>query len=146
LCDIYRRYIRPDADERTSMRVLWAASLAVGLAGIGMALAMMQIKSALDAWWQLASIFSGGMLGLFLLGLISRRATNAAAIVGVVVGVLVIFWMSLPSLLDLFPQPPELPVGWSNPLHSYLTIVVGTLTIFFVGFGVSLLLPTKKQE
>src|SRR5207247_1899867 len=79
LCDFYKPYWRPAASERESMRVLWGASLLVGLAGTGMALAMMRIKSALDAWWQLAGIFSGGMLGLFLLGLLCRRASNAAA-------------------------------------------------------------------
>ncbi len=35
------------------------------------ALAMLDVKSALDAWWSLASVFSGGMLGLFLLGMIA---------------------------------------------------------------------------
>jgi SSS family solute:Na+ symporter len=130
LCDIYRRYVRPAATERESMRVLWAASLVVGLAGIGMALAMIRVSSALEAWWQLASIFSGGMLGLFLLGLISRRAKNPAAITGVVTGLAVITWMTLPKVFDV---PPYL----RNPMHSYMTIVVGTLTIFFVGLLVS---------
>jgi SSS family solute:Na+ symporter len=126
LCDIYRRYIRPQATERQSMRVLWGMSLAVGLAGTGMALAMMQIQSALDTWWQLASIFSGGMLGLFLLGFISRRADEPAALTGVILGLLVIFWMTLPKVITV---PPWL----HNPLNANLTIVVGTLTIFFVG-------------
>jgi SSS family solute:Na+ symporter len=130
LCDIYRRYFRPLATERESMRVLWATSLVVGLAGIGMALAMMRIKSALDAWWQLASIFSGGMLGLFLLGLISRRAKNAAAVTGVVIGLTVITWMTLPKVINV-------PQHLRNPMHSYMTIVVGTLTIFLVGLLVS---------
>ena len=126
LCDIYRRYIRPQATERQSMRVLWGMSLAVGLAGTGMALAMMRVQSALDAWWQLASIFSGGMLGLFLLGFISRRADKPAAMTGVILGLLVIFWMTWPKLTAV---PPWL----RNPLHANLTIVVGTLTIFLVG-------------
>ncbi len=39
-----------------------------------MALVMIQIKSALDAWWKPALIFSGGMLGLFLLGVMSRAS------------------------------------------------------------------------
>jgi SSS family solute:Na+ symporter len=112
------------------MRVLWSMSVLVGLAGIGMALAMMQVKSALDAWWNLASIFSGGMLGLFLLGLISRTADNVAGAIGVTVGVLVISWMTLPKLVDL---PPWI----ANPLNANLTIVVGTLTIFLVGLAVS---------
>ena len=130
LCDIYRRYVRPQATERDSMRVLWSMSLLVGVGGIGMALAMMQIKSALDAWWELASIFSGGMLGLFLLGIISRRAKNAAAVTGVITGLIVIAWMTLPKLFDV-------PAAWRNPFHSYLTIVVGTLTIFLVGLLVA---------
>lgn len=130
LCDVYRRYLRPQASERESMRVLWSMSVLVGMAGIGMALAMMQVKSALDAWWSLASIFSGGMLGLFLLGLISRTADNVAGAIGVTVGVLVIFWMTLPKLVDL---PPWI----ANPLNANLTIVVGTLTIFLVGLAVA---------
>jgi SSS family solute:Na+ symporter len=142
LCDIYRRYIRPQATERESMRVLWTMSLLVGLAGIGMALAMMRIRSALDAWWELASIFSGGMLGLFLLGFISRRAKNAAAVTGVTAGIIVITWMTLPKLV-------QIPPTWRSPLNSYLTIVVGTLTIFFVGLLASKLQrptgPTKHQ-
>jgi solute:Na+ symporter, SSS family len=129
LCDVYRRYFRPGASEAESMRVLWTMSLAVGLSGIGMALAMMQIQSALDAWWQLASIFSGGMLGLFLLGLLSRTATSRAALVGVSAGVLVIAWMTLPLVTKWIAVPPE----WLSPLHRYLTVVVGTMTILVVG-------------
>jgi SSS family solute:Na+ symporter len=131
LCDIYRRYWRPEAGERESMRVLWAASLGIGLAGTGMALAMMRIKQALDAWWQLAGIFSGGMLGLFLLGIISRRATNAAAATGVSIGVLGICWMSL---------SPQFSNEWAwlrSPFHSFMIIVIGTLTILLVGLLLS---------
>ena len=39
------------------------------------ALAMMGVKSILDAW-KISGVFAGGMLGLFLLGFISRRATT----------------------------------------------------------------------
>ncbi|MBP8302848.1 MAG: sodium:solute symporter [Phycisphaerae bacterium] len=131
LCDLYKRYVRPGAGERESMRVLWIASLAVGLLGVAMALAMMRIRSALDAWWQLASIFSGGMLGLFLLGQIARRARNAAAVTGVIVGLAVIFWM---SLSPMWKGPLE---RYRSPFHSFLVIVIGTLTILLVGLLVS---------
>lgn len=133
LCDVYRRYFKPEASERESMRVLWAMSLGVGLAGIGMALAMMRIESALDAWWQLASIFSGGMLGLFLLGVLSRKATSLTALVAVSTGVIVIGWMTLP----LFSRWIDIPHEWQSHLHRYLTIVVGTMTILIVGLIVA---------
>lgn len=94
LSDVYKRFLRRSAGERESMAVLHASTLVWGLAGTGVALAMIQVKSALDAWWRLAGIFSGGMIGLFLLGLIVRRAKNAAAVTAVAIGVLVIVWMT----------------------------------------------------
>jgi SSS family solute:Na+ symporter len=129
-CDIYQRYFRPTSSARESMLVLYLATLFWGLASVGIALAMIRVTTALDAWWNMAGIFSGGVLGLFLLGLISKRADNVAGAIGVVVGVLVIFWMTLPTLWDV---PPSL----RNPLNANLTIVVGTLTIFLVGLAMS---------
>jgi len=79
LSDIYKRFVRRRAGERESMAVLYGSSVAWGAIGTAKALAMIHVKSALDAWWSLDGIFSGGMLGLFLLGLISRRAKNAGA-------------------------------------------------------------------
>ena len=66
------------------MLVLKLSSVGVGVAGILVAFAFMSVQSALDAWWALASIFSGGMLGLFLLGYISKKARNFDAVLGVV--------------------------------------------------------------
>lgn len=130
LCDLYRRYVRPNAGEREAMAVLRVATVAFGVAGTLMALAMIRVKSALDAWWSYASIFSGGMLGLFLLGMISKRARNPAAVTGVIVGVLVIVWMSLsPKLSDEW-------ASFRSPFHSFMVIVVGTLSILLVGLGV----------
>ncbi|MBN2580466.1 MAG: sodium:solute symporter [Pirellulales bacterium] len=127
LCDVYRRYVNPRAGERESLRILYLASLLFGILGTGIALAMMRAASALDAWWNLAGIFSGGMLGLFLLGLISRRAGNPAALTGVILGILVIAWMSLS------PQWTGPWAGLRSPFHHLMVAVVGTLTILLAG-------------
>lgn len=127
LCDGYERYLRPNASMAQRMRVLRAASLAVGVAGTGMALAMMQIKSALDAWWQLAGIFSGGMLGLFLLGLLSRRAASRHAAAGVVAGVALIMWMTFS------PRWTGPLAAFSSPFHTNLIVVMATMAILGVG-------------
>lgn len=131
LTDWYRRFLRPDADERQSMFVLHGASLVWGVLGTGVALAMTGVKAALDAWWTLSGIFAGGMLGLFLLGLISRRAGSPAAATAVGVGVLVILWMTLS------PASGVVPEAWQNPLHSFLTVVVGTMAILLTGLLLS---------
>lgn len=95
LGDYYRRFFRPAASEAESMRVLYAATILWGILGTGMALALVpRTESALDTWWTLASLFSGGMVGLFLLGMISKRAGNAAAISAVATGTLVLAWMA----------------------------------------------------
>ncbi len=95
LGDYYRRFLRPTAGETESMRVLYAATFLWGILGTGMALALVsRTESALDTWWMLASLFSGGMVGLFLLGMVSKRAGNAAALVAVGIGTLVLAWMA----------------------------------------------------
>lgn len=121
--DFYRRHINRHASEKQGMRVLYGTTLVLGFAGIGIALAMISVESVLDAWWKLASIFSGGMLGLFLLGYVSRQTRNAEAVAAVIVGVIVILWMSLPNVFPLAAN-----------VHSFLTIVFGTSAIFLTGF------------
>lgn len=132
LQDIYRRYLRPHASEREAMRVLHWSTLGFGLIATTAALAMIRIKSALDVWWELAGIFGGGMLGLFLLGLLSRRAGSRAGLAGVGAGVLVILWMTLSPKIAGFPD------ALRSPFHGFLVIVIGTLTILGVGLSVTL--------
>jgi len=127
LSDYYRKFGRGDQGEKGSMKVLYISSVIISVLGIVIALAMINVKSALDTWWKLASIFSGGMLGLFLLGAFSRRSKSPAAMIGVLLGIAVIAWMSFSSLADD-------PSRYGNIFHSYLTIVFGTLAIFICGF------------
>ena len=135
MSDYYRRFINPRADERQSMRVLYIGTVVWGVLGVGMALVLVGIQSALDMWWTLASIFSGGMVGLFLLGMISR-ARNPEAITAVVIGCVVIGWMVITGVDD---WPNELE-AIKSPFHSFMIIVVGTLSILLVGLALSRLL------
>ncbi len=116
--------------ERKSMLVLYLSSFIFSVIAIFIAVAMINVQSALDAWWKLASIFSGGMLGLFLLGYLAPKVRNTAAVIGVVAGVLVIGWMSLSPIF--FTKGVMLK--YASPFHSYLSIVFGTVAIFIVGF------------
>ena len=126
LTDYYQRF-RKHAGNRERMLVLKLSSVGVGVAGILVAFAFMSVQSALDAWWALASIFSGGMLGLFLLGYISRKAHNFDAVLGVVCGVILVCWIVI-----------------SPFVHANLAIVFGTLLIFLVGFLSANLLNKRR--
>lgn len=126
LTDYYQRF-RKHAGNRERMLVLKLSSVGVGVAGILVAFAFMSVQSALDAWWALASIFSGGMLGLFLLGDISKKARNFDAVLGVVCGVILVCWIVI-----------------SPFVHANLAIVFGTLLIFLVGFLSANLLNKRR--
>lgn len=127
LCDIHRRYLRPAASEAESILVLRASTLVMGALSTVAAIAMMSVKSALDAWWELAGIFGGGMLGLFLLGMFRPQAGPRAAGAATICGVATIMWMTLPKLI------PGFPAAWKSPLHPLMVMVVGTGVIVLVG-------------
>ncbi len=130
LTDYYKRYFSKNASGKSEMKILYLSSMIFGSLGIIISLALVGVESVLDAWWSLASIFSGGMLGLFLLGFLSKKVRNIDAAIGVIIGVIVIVWMSLSPLYFT----DENLLAFKSPFHSNLTIVVGTLVIFFVGF------------
>jgi len=133
LTDYYKRFKRNTTD-RQNVRVLQWSSFIVGIIGIFVAIAMLSVESIIDAWWKLSSIFSGGMLGLFLLGYASRKVGKREALIGVIVGVAIIAWISLAEPLNL-PGPH---------LHEYLAIVLGTASIFITGFLLGVLFGKKN--
>lgn len=136
LKDIYQRYINRQMTQKQEMMVLYVATGAVGVFAIATGILMIGVKSILDIWWQLAGIFAGGMLGLFLLGMISRATGNAVAKVATFLGILVILWMTFSYLI-----PDEYSM-FRNTLHVNMVIVIGTLTIFLSGV---LLTGIKKR-
>ena len=130
-------YVQPYHNTpRSPLTTLRISSVAIGVLGALTAIAMLGVKSIVDAWWILSSIFSGGMLGLFLLGIMPRRIGRGAALVGCLAGIVVIAWISLSSIIGL-PGPH---------LHEYLAIVLGTTTIFCIGFLTAFLTNSKCPQ
>jgi SSS family solute:Na+ symporter len=132
--DYYKRFVDPEVSGKRALRVLQLGTVALAVLGVGCALAMMSVKSTLDAWWGLSSVFSGGMLGLFLLGYFSRRARNPEAATGVALGILTIAWVSV------FQKTWPLPVA----VHTNLSIVLGTTVIFLTGFVFSAVVRRRR--
>ncbi len=138
--DIYKRYIKPGINERQTLNMLHIATVVFGVLGMGTGIAMIGVKSILDIWWQLSGIFAAGMLGLFLLGIISKQTKNQEALIASIIGVLVILWMTFPNII---------PAQYSflrNTLHTNMIIVVGTLTIFLIGMLLTKLRRVNTTE
>ena len=123
--------------ERRAKWILLSSTIVIGLISVGVAVFLNGTESILDAWWKLAGIFSGGMLGLFLLGMLVQQSRSIHAMVGVLAGLLLIIWMTAsPLFLD------EGPLRY--PWHANLIVVLGTATILLIGFLATQLMPDSK--
>jgi SSS family solute:Na+ symporter len=101
--DYYKKYFKPSASERNSVNFLRLTTVVWGIAGIGVALLLINAQSALDIWWIIAGIFGGGILGLFLLGVFNVNITRTQGITSVIFSILIIIWGSfLRDLPDQF--------------------------------------------
>jgi SSS family solute:Na+ symporter len=125
LKDIYLRYIDPVAGEKKQFRVLLFATACMGGLGIVFGISMIGVKSLLDVWWKLSGIFAGGMLGIFLLGFLAKKATNFDAKIAAALGVILIAGMSFKD---------NLPAYLQIPLDAKMTVVLGTLSIVGIGY------------
>ena len=100
--DYYKKYFRPNASEKSSIRFLRWTTVAWGLLGILFSLLLINAESALDIWWQISGIFGGGILGLFMLAIFNIKIKRWQGIVSVLFSVLIIIWGTF--LRDLSPK------------------------------------------
>jgi len=134
--DYYNRLFRKNKSERNSMIFLYTSSLIIAILSICVALAMVNAKSVLDIWWKYASILSGGMLGLFLLGVFTKT-DNRSGVIGLFSGIIMIIF------LTIYPVINQTEEGLAHP---YLTIVFGTITIFLTGSIFQLISYLNKKH
>ncbi len=142
--DVYKRYLRPGADDATCLRLLRIMTVAWGVLGTAAGLVFLELvkvhEHALDLWWTIAGIFGAGMLGPFLLGAFIRRVGSRSALVGVIASLIYITWATLAR--DL----PE-PWKWFEcELHKFLIGVVGAGVLLAVGVGASFVWPARADR
>jgi SSS family solute:Na+ symporter len=95
---------------------------------------------ALVIYYTAFSIFAGGILGLFFLAFLSKRANKKGAIVGIVACLIAVSWASLTKngLVDLGK--------WNYNLHPYLIGLLSHVTVFVVGYVASLFIDDPENE
>ena len=117
------------------LRITRLATVVVGAIGTSVSLLMIPAEAVFDIWLQIAAIFGGGMLGLFLLGVLVPRSTSRGAALGVLAGILVILWGALGSA----PKTRDLLGSFVFPYHKYLIGFAGTFAILLIGWMESFL-------
>lgn len=128
--DIYRK-IYKDRDENRLLRIARLATSALGVVGVGFALTMAswEIMSLWDEFSKFLGLLLGGLGGLFLLGLFTRRANAAGALAGIVGSIVV-----------------QILVSHYQSVNLLLYSTTGFIACFAIGYVVSLLLPQFNRS
>jgi Na+/proline symporter len=120
------------------MTVVWAVVL--------FALAMFSRNGGhvVEIGLSIASVVWGGMLGVFLLGTLSRRAGERGTLFGVVAGV------AVNLLLWIQPKALYLPVGGHMLVVPKIAwtwwVLIGSLVTCAVGYTASVLFPQSESQ
>lgn len=125
--DFYRRWVRPEANDR---HLLTVSKLATGFWGIFasvVAIWSVELGSLIEVVNRFGSFFYGSILGVFLLAIGWRRANGHGAFIGLLAG------MAAVAYVEAFT---DIEFLWLN--------IVGAVTVFVVGAVVSELMPTRR--
>jgi SSS family solute:Na+ symporter len=126
ISDIYRPLIRRQADEKHYLRASRVAVVGFGIVLAGIAALCSPVENILWFAFQIYSLTGGPMLGVFLLGLLTRRRANRANIPAMLLST------ALCLALLLLIKTGRLHLGWT------WLIVLGTATTMFLGWLFSL--------
>jgi SSS family solute:Na+ symporter len=135
--DYYKKFFKPDATEKESVNFLRLMTVIWGVLGIAFALLMIRAKSALDIWWQIAGIFGGGILGLFLLAITNVKLSLKQGLLSVLFSILIIVWGTF------FRNLPE-QYGWME-CHIDPIIIGAVGTAGMVALALVFVLFNKRK-
>jgi SSS family transporter len=134
--DFYKRLVRPND---TDAHYLLVSRIATGFWGVFAGVIAVYASSLgplIEVVNRFGSFFYGSILGVFMLAILTRRATGTGAFVGLVAG------MSSVAAVAYFR--PEISFLWHNVIGAVVVLAVGlTLSLFYRSSGGQENLRTK---
>ena len=119
IMDFYAR-LRPQSDEQTNMRLSRIATLIWALVLFALAIiALHKAGRVVEVGLQIASVAYGALLGAFLLGVLTKRANQAGAIVGMLCGFSTELYLWLST---------HIPWTWWVMIGTTITFTIGWLS------------------
>jgi len=129
IMDFVRPLSRAGRSESEYLRLARWATVGWSVALFLIGWASTGVKSVLEAALGIASIVYGSLLGVFLLGLLTRRAGEAAAMLGMLAGLATMIYVRFFT-----------PIAWT--WH----VLIGTTATFAVGILLSPLFPREARD
>jgi SSS family transporter len=129
--DFYKRFNKK-ASGKSEMRVMQLISMLSGLVGTGIALFLltMDMPTLWESFMRIMAYVGGGYVGIYILGMFTRRTHELGAIIGVITSFGVAY----------FVNNAELGVHWSG-----LSVVVVSSCVV-TGYVSSLVIPWKRKD
>lgn len=150
--DYYARFKHNTTDrQQLSFGRKMVVVAGVGAVGIAMLYISWGGEGVLGALFELYAIFSAGIVGIFLLGLFSRRANKQGLYIGIAAAVLFTAYAVLTSTkLDIDGTGTERTVldlgDWNFTQHKYMLGVYSHLIVLVVGYVSSFLFHTPLAD
>ncbi|MGB7603590.1 MAG: sodium:solute symporter [Candidatus Sulfotelmatobacter sp.] len=120
ILDFYLR-LRPNSDEKKRMRLSRLATLFFATLLFGLAvLSLHKVGRVVEVGLQIASVAYGALLGVFLLGVLTKRANQRGAMVGMLFG----------FSIELCQWHWQVPWTW--------WVITGTIVTFAIGYAASI--------
>jgi SSS family transporter len=122
--------LRPSATDRQRLLTLKATSYIVGILGTLMALllATRDLKSMMVVWTQFTALLGGGIVGVYSLGMFSKRANGFGAICGAISSI------AITGMVNLYTN-----------LHWGTYVPIAIFSCILIGYLCSLLKPQRKD-
>jgi SSS family transporter len=127
--DFYKPLSRRERSEEYFLKLARWTTVVWGLVLFLIGLVARNWGSVLEAGLTIASILYGGLLGVFLLGLLTRRVSENAAICGMVAGLGIMLYVKAATTIAF---------TWY--------VLIGTSATIAVGLAASLIWPNVREE
>jgi Na+/proline symporter len=125
IVDFYSR-LRPQSSEAQRIRLSRVSTIFWALALFALAILSRNGGKVIENGLAIASIAYGGLLGVFLLGVLTRRASENGAILGFILGFAV-----------------NLYLRFGTPIAFTWYVAIGSIVTFITGYLASLIMPIK---
>jgi len=155
IVDVYKRHLVKDRDDSHYVIVAKLVALACSIIMIlGAALLMWaQSKTLQDTATKLGALIAGGLLGLYMLGFLTRKGNLAALVLGIGSTLCYSAWMMAIELkwitTDLF-LGMGCSKGWatwlSKPMDTYYTGLIGNIIMFAVAYALGSLIKGRPSD
>jgi SSS family transporter len=128
--DFYRQF-KSHNDDKKYLAVARLVTVVVGLCGMVFALAMAtwDIQSLWSQFVKYIGLFGGGLGGLFILAIFTRRAHSTGAMIGLIGSAVIQYFLTSEDFV-----------------HGVLFAATGMISCFVIGYSASLIFPTKSKD